>query len=182
MDGASNDRRAAFEAAALPCAGAVHRFALRLTRDPHAAADLVQEAFLRGYRSFEAFQPGTNCRAWLLAIVYSVFVNMHRKHRRAAEGAEAAEEETGPSVEWNAPLDVWTRERVEKAVLELPEPIRAVVVLVLIEDLTYEEAAKVLGCPLGTVRSRLFRGRRALFGTLHAEAEEAGLLGAQRKP
>ena len=75
---------------------------------------------------------------------------MHRKHRRAAEGAEAAEEETGPSVEWNAPLDVWTRERVEKAVLELPEPIRAVVVLVLIEDLTYEEAAKVLGCPLGT--------------------------------
>jgi len=184
MTAVPDNQRAAFEAAALPCAAAVHRFALRLTRDPDSAADLMQEVFLRAYRGFADFQPGTDCRAWLFAIAYSVFINMHRKDRRAPQMAELRDEvaEDLSSVEWNVRRDVWTRARIEEALLDLPEPIRLVVVLVLVEELTYEEAAKVLGCPLGTVRSRLFRGRRALFSALHAQAAEGGLLPIARKP
>src|SRR5262249_58944513 len=81
-----------------------------------------------------------------------------------------------------APRGVGTGARLETALLALPEVIRAVVVLVLIEELTYEEAARVLGCPVGTVRSRLFRGRRALFASLQAQGAEAGLQHETRKP
>jgi RNA polymerase sigma-70 factor (ECF subfamily) len=183
MSAVPDNQRAAFEAVALPCAAAVHRFALRLTRDPDSAADLTQEVFLRAYRSFTDFQPGTDCRSWLFAITYSVFINMHRKDHRAPRMTELREEaaEEVSSVEWNVRGDVWTRARIEEALLDLPDPIRLVVVLVLVEELTYEEAAKVLACPLGTVRSRLFRGRRALFTALHAQAAEAGLLPTSRK-
>jgi RNA polymerase sigma-70 factor (ECF subfamily) len=182
--GASPDtRRAAFEAVALPCAAAVHRFCLRLTHDPQAAADLVQDAFLRAYRNFEDFRPGTDCRAWLFSIAYSVFINMHRKEQRAPPSTELSSLESEPSssIEWNVPRDVWTRARIEQALLELPDEIRAVVVLVLIEELTYEETAAVLGCPTGTVRSRLFRGRRALFSALQDQAADSGLVVRSRK-
>ena len=177
-------RRELFEAAALPCAGAVHRFILKLTRDPAMAEDLVQDIFLRAYRSFDAFEEGTNCRAWLLSIAYSVFINRRRKEDRSPRLVEFSEidSEQVPDPGWSVHRDVWTGARLETALLALPEGIRAVVVLVLIEELTYEEAAAVLRCPVGTIRSRLFRGRRALFTSLQQQAAEAGLLDVTRKP
>src|SRR5215813_2871276 len=177
-------RRKIFEAVALPCAGPVHRFLLRLTRDPETASDLVQDVFLRAYRSFDAFEEGTDCRAWMLAIAYSVFINMRRKGGRAPPLVALSEVDADdvPDPRWLVPRDVWTGARLETALLALPEVIRAVVVLVLIEELTYEEAARVLGCPVGTVRSRLFRGRRALFASLQAQGAEAGLQHETRKP
>jgi RNA polymerase sigma-70 factor (ECF subfamily) len=183
MEARQDKRRSAFEAVALPCAAAVHRFSLRLTRDPHTAADLVQEVFLRAYRSFDDFRTGSDCRAWLLSIAYSVFINMHRKDRRGPPIADLSSLESEPpaSIEWNLRRDVWTRARIEQALLELPEEIRAVVLLVLIEELTYDEAARVLGCPIGTVRSRLFRGRRALLTALRDQAADSGFLGLTRK-
>jgi RNA polymerase sigma-70 factor (ECF subfamily) len=176
-------RREVFEAVALPCAAAVHRFVRRLTRDPETAADLVQDVFLRAYRSFDAFEPGSNCRAWLLAIAYSVFINRHRKDRRAPPLVELSEvdAEQVPAAGWSVQRDFWTGARLESALLDLPEEIRAVVVLVLIEELTYVEAAQVLNCPVGTIRSRLFRGRRALFVSLQEQAADAGLLDGTRK-
>jgi len=176
--------RSAFEAVALPCAAAVHRFSLRLTGDPHAAADLVQEVFLRAYRSFDEFQTGTDCRAWLLSIAYSVFINMRRRNRRGPPLADLSSLETEPpeAIRWDVQCDVWTRARIEQALGELPDEIRAVVVLVLIEGLTYEETAAALDRPIGTIRSRLFRGRRALLTTLRDQAAESGLLGFTKRP
>lgn len=183
MEAREDKRRSAFEAVALPCAAAVHRFSLRLTGDPHTAADLVQEVLLRAYRSFDDFRTGTDFRAWLLSIAYSVFINMRRKDRRTPPIAELSSLESEPpdSIEWNLRGDVWTRARLQRALLDLPEEIRAVVLLVLLEEFTYEEAAGVLGCPVGTVRSRLFRGRRALLTALRDHAAESGLLALTRK-
>jgi RNA polymerase sigma factor (sigma-70 family) len=184
MHSTPDRRRKAFEAVALPCAGPVHRFLLRLTRDAETASDLVQDVFLRAYRSFDAFEEGTDCRAWMLAIAYSVFINMRRKHGRSPPLVDLSEVDADEVADqgWSAPRDVWTGARLETALLGLPDEIRAVVVLVLIEELTYEEAARVLGCPVGTVRSRLFRGRRALFSSLTAQAAEAGMGHETRKP
>jgi RNA polymerase sigma-70 factor, ECF subfamily len=183
METPPDSRREVFAAVALPCAAAVHRFALRLTRDPEIAADILQDVFLRAYRSFDAFEPGSDCRAWLLSIAYSVFVNRRRKDRRSPPLVELSEvdAEQVPEAGWSVQRDLWTGARLETALLALPEEFRAVVVLVLVEELTYEEAAQVLKCPVGTIRSRLFRGRRALFVSLHETAAEAGLLDGARK-
>jgi RNA polymerase sigma-70 factor, ECF subfamily len=176
-------RRSVFEALALPCAGAVHRFAQRLTRDREAANDLVQEAYLRAYRSFDAFREGSNFRAWILAIEYSTFINQRRKEHRAPAQVNLSEVEASQpaDVGWEAPRDVWTVARLEDALRALPDELQAVVGLVLVEELTYEEAAAVLQCPVGTVRSRLFRGRRALFDRLRESAAATGLLDGARK-
>src|SRR5215475_10753074 len=98
-------RRKIFEAVALPCAGSVHRFLLRLTRDAETASDLVQDVFLRAYRSFDAFKEGTDCRAWMLAIAYSVFVNMRRKGGRSPQLVELSEVEAEDVADpgWSGP-------------------------------------------------------------------------------
>lgn len=135
------------------------------------AADLVQETMLRAYRTFERFTPGTNCRAWLFTILYSVFLN-HRARRAPlllsperidAFAANTAEPTTG---EWSP--------EVERALAGLPEAFRAVVVLVDVEGLSYEEASAAIGCPVGTVRSRLFRGRTLLAAALDDFARKEG--------
>ena len=120
----------------------------------------------------------------MLAIAYSVFTNMRRKDDRAPALVELSEvdAEQVPEAGWSVDRDVWTGARLESALHALPAEIRAVVVLVLVEELTYEEAAAVLRCPVGTVRSRLFRGRRTLFTLLRQQAAEAGLLERAEKP
>lgn len=178
--------RAAFEAEALPHLDRLHRTALRLVRRPEDAADMVQETYLRAYRTFAGFRPGTNSRAWLFTILYSVFVNLHHKHRRSPRESSLAELEerfetalVGP--DWEAPfaaLDnagTWgTGREVDAALAALTAEFRAVVVLVDLEGLSYEEAAAALGCPVGTVRSRLARGRKLLAARLW---DYAGRLG-----
>ncbi len=175
-------KRARFEAEALPLLSAVHGYALRLTRNAEAARDLVQETFLRAYRTFDNFRSGTNCKAWLFTILYSIFVNRYRKERREprmvsfeeieARFRQALETPDAGRSASGAP--VWTDPDVEEALGELPEAFRATVVLVDVEDFTYEEAAAAMNCPVGTVRSRLSRARKMLFAALHEHALRVG--------
>lgn len=167
-------RRARFEATALPHLGTVHaaarRFAYRSAID---AEDLVQETFLRAYRTFDGFVPGTNARAWLLTILYSVFVNRYRRARREPESMATEDIERRFERLASASGAAEERERIARldgaspelrsALARLPEALRSVLLLVDVEDLTYEEAALAIGCPVGTIRSRLSRARRQLY-------------------
>ena len=193
-DGISNANDTAatrFEAEALPFMNSLYHKALVLTRRPEDASDLVQETFLRAYRSFASFTEGTNCKAWLFTIQYSIFVNKYRKSQREPEVVSFDELEAEfarlltdeqwegvcatlaePAVDWSAP-------EVSGALTELPESFRAAVLLVDVEGLTYEEAAGVVGCPVGTLRSRLFRARRILFVKLRDYAQRVGVIRRQ---
>ena len=156
-----------------------------MTRSPDAAADLLQESFLRAYRSFDSFQPGTNGKAWLFKVMYSVFVNAYRKRKREASmtSLEGLEERFDRALQipdakayqelLRAPEPEWSP-AVARAVEALPEPYRIAVILVDVEELSYEEAASVADCKLGTLRSRLFRARRALALELRGHAREQG--------
>jgi len=185
-----DDIRARFEAAALPLMGALHRTAFRLTRSRDDAADVVQETFLRAYRTFSNFAPGTNCKAWLFTIMYSVFVNRYRKAKREPIPVSLEEVEErfhlGVTAVWDSDQvawDVgaeWPRTEVGNALDRLPESFRSAVVLVDLEELSYEEAAAVLNCPVGTLRSRLFRGRKLLFLELQDYGRKMGYLRARQ--
>ena len=176
----SREKRARFETTALPFLKSAHDMALRLTRREEDARDLVQETFLRAYRTFENFRPGTNCKAWLLTILYSIFVNQYWKKKRepVAVPLEEIEERFRECLvsEGDQPLRRWSDPEVVAALDGLPEANRSVVLLVDVEELTYEEAAAALGCPVGTVRSRLFRARKQLFVTLQGPARKMGYL------
>ena len=177
--------RAAFEAAAVPLMQSLYNTAWRLTHRSEDAADLVQETYLRAYRTFENFTHGTNCKAWLLSILYSIFINRYRqaKRRPPVESLDELEERFHHLAQPSDPaVDVTTVEgwgsrwspEVERALRQLPEDLRAPVLLVDIEGLSYEEAASALGCAVGTVGSRLFRGRKSLFVMLREYAHQAG--------
>ena len=179
--GAEN-RRAQFEATALPFMRSIYNSALCLTRRPEDASDLVQETYLRAYRTFPNFTPGTNCKAWLFTIMYSVFVNRYRKEQREPESVsiEELEEKFHRSLaaaEWDPNLiqemHVMANE-VDQALKRLPESFRFAVLLVDVEEMSYEEAAAVLNCPIGTLRSRLFRARKLLFLELQPYARRKG--------
>lgn len=183
---------ARFEAVALPFMNALYNKALYLTREPESASDLVQETYLRAFRTFENFTEGTNCKAWLFTILYSIFINQYRKakrepdivsmneleeifHRELADPAWGSEfaQPAGTDLDWQGP-------EVAEALGKLPEGFRAAVLLVDVEQLTYEEAAGVLNCPVGTLRSRLFRARRVLFVELRDYAIKLGFIRKSR--
>jgi RNA polymerase sigma-70 factor (ECF subfamily) len=169
---------------ALPLMRGVYNFALRLTRRPEDARDLVQETYLRAYRTFGNFRPGTNGKAWLFTILYSVFVNKYRKQQR--EPAMVSVEELvdelpaasragdSPPFPVAAGSLTWAEPEVGAALRRLPENFRFAVLLVDVDELSYEEAASVLGCPVGTLRSRLFRARKFLSAELREYARRAG--------
>ncbi len=164
--------KAEFERVTLPHLSHLYTSAFYLTKDISEAEDLVQEAYLRAFRFFHKFQPGTNCRAWLLSILRNLFINRYRQKQRESQTLdwEKIDEvyesimERGEKKERGNPENLFVSqlmdEEVEKALRELPEEFRAAIVLVDIEELSYEVAAKVIGCPIGTVRSRVSRGRR----------------------
>lgn len=184
-------KRAEFEATAIPLMQRVFSAARRLADDPEDAADLVQETFLRAYRTFENFIPGTNCRAWLFTILYSVYINEYRRRKRRGptrslddlEGSFQryleAPNNAEPAAAISAPGNEHVGPEVDAALRELPGDFRAPVLLVDVEGLSYEEAAAVLGCPIGTIRSRLFRARRLLFAALQQYAVESGFMRGQ---
>lgn len=171
--------RERFDREVLVHLGAAHASALRLTRDADRARDLVQDAVLRAFRAFHTFTPGTNARAWLLKIVYSVFVNQYHRARRAPDrqSLDALENEHGfeppaPSVPGRDPWqqDGWTVPEIRRALDRLADEYRLAVLLVDVDELSYEEAAEVMSCAVGTVRSRLYRARRQLADELRAFA------------
>ena len=156
----ADDKRLLFESVALPFMQRLYNVALHLTRDTDEAADVLQETYLRAYRTFDNFRPGTNTRAWLFTILYSVFINRRKKAEREVGPlpVEELEERYGLFVEASAGADDglwdaeawgqrWPRE-VEAALRALPEAFRSAVLLVDVQDLPYEEAAAVLRCPV----------------------------------
>jgi len=179
--------REEFERIAIPDLNYVYTAAFYLTRDQHEAEDLVQETYLRAYRFFYKFQPGTNCRAWLLSIQRHLFINRYRQKNREPEFVnwEKVDQDYQSIVfgrehgEKCNPEDLFCSKlmgpEVEGALKELPEEFRVAITLVDIEELSYDEAARAMDCPVGTVRSRLSRGRRLLQVALRDYAQEKGL-------
>jgi RNA polymerase sigma-70 factor, ECF subfamily len=176
-------------AAVVTCAFGV---ALRYTRNQADAEDLVQEAALLAYRAFDSFESGTNFRAWFLKILTNCYYSKRRREKRRpvtsdlddtpdlyiyARSGEAGFPTQGPDPA-AALLDKLGTERIVKAINLLPEEYRVVSALYFVEDLSYEEIAGVLECPVGTVRSRLHRGRKMLQKSLWQVAVEDGIVGS----
>ncbi|MFO0608046.1 MAG: sigma-70 family RNA polymerase sigma factor [Polyangiales bacterium] len=175
-------RRQRFEAEVIPHLDAMHRTAVRLTRSAADADDLVQDSVVKAYRFFDSYEQGTNVRAWLLKILTNLFFSRHR--RTTLEGNVSALGAVDPVADgWMGAASMApTREperlverplleaSVGKVLDELPEDFRTVLVLVDIEGLTYREVADAMGCPIGTVMSRLHRARKAVAQRLGVAA------------
>jgi RNA polymerase sigma-70 factor (ECF subfamily) len=184
------DRSVSFEAEALPHLADVARFALALTRTQADADDLVQDTFLRAFRGWHTYRPGTDARRWLFTICKHVFLRRTRDRKHWVELDGTPESETLAAVHLHADAqrmgldDLFDRLDVGPAVARaldaLPEHYRVVVALVDVEGQSYEEAAAVLDVPIGTIRSRLFRARRMLQQSLLIHARDAGLLATRR--
>jgi RNA polymerase sigma-70 factor, ECF subfamily len=149
-----------FEAEALPHLRSLYGTAYRMTRNAHDAEDLVQETFLRAYRAFDGYTPGTNIRAWLFTILHRARTDAFRKAGRSLKTVELEGE--GPAVP--PPQDALAAggEDLTRALESLPEVFRSAVMLRDVEDFSYEEIALILDVPIGTVMSRIHRGRAQL--------------------
>ena len=166
-----------FNDAALPHAAALLRTATRLCGRREAAEDLVQETYLQAWRSFARFEPGTNCRAWL----YKILIFSHSRLRRDQSRrpvVSSLETASDAALLFDPPTpDTLTANSVKAAVESLPDQFRLVVLLVDVEQLSYREAADALDVPIGTVMSRLNRGRRLLRQALVEQAAAYGIAG-----
>jgi RNA polymerase sigma-70 factor, ECF subfamily len=179
--------RERFERDALPLLSGLYGAALRLTRNPADAEDLLQETYLRAYRGFGGFTEGTNLKAWLYRILTNTFINAYRKRQR--EPVTVLEDEIpdwylydrlnadGESASAESQvLDRIPDEDVKEALDALPESFRMAVWLADVEGFAYKEIAEILGIPIGTVMSRLHRGRKALEQRLREKVRERGLV------
>ncbi len=182
-----SEKRARFEREALVYVDQLYSAALRMTRNPSDAEDLVQEAFAKAYAAFHQYKPGTNIKAWLYRILTNTYINIYRKKQREpfqTSGDElqdwqiaAAAEHTPAglkSAETEA-LDGLPDSNVKQALADLKEEFRLAVYFVDVEGYSYKEAADILGVPIGTVMSRLHRGRKLLREALFEYAGERGL-------
>src|SRR5439155_2046516 len=178
---------ARFEAEALPLLPGLYSAAFRLTRNASDAEDLVQETYLRAYRGFHQFQPGTNLKAWLYRILMNTFINSYRKRQREPQTISEDEIEdwylysrmarggAEPSAEATV-IESLPDEDVQDALANLPEQFREAVMLADVEGFSYKEIAEIMGVPIGTVMSRLHRGRKALEKALWDKVRERGLV------
>lgn len=182
------DVRAAFETLLAPHRGALYNSALRLTRSQEDAEDLTQDVIVRAYVSFHQFQQGTNFKAWLFRILTNTYINEYRRRLRVptlialedisceAELELTGEQAASSTLPENAVLANIFDEEVETALRELPEEFRLVIILSDLQEFSYQEIANMLKIPIGTVRSRLFRGRQRLRSKLEAYARRRGFL------
>jgi RNA polymerase sigma-70 factor (ECF subfamily) len=181
---------ARFSEQAMEYMGSLYSAALRMTRNPADAEDLVQETYLKAYRAYGSFQDGTNLKAWLYKILTNTFINTYRSKKRRPEQTELDEVEdlylfrrlggleavaAGRSAEEEV-LDRITDTDVKAAVEALPEGFRLAVLLADVEGFSYKEIAEILDIPIGTVMSRLHRGRKSLQKTLHSFGAQRGLV------
>jgi RNA polymerase sigma-70 factor (ECF subfamily) len=167
------DRRQEFQDVAMPHAHALYHFALHMTHNESTAEDLVQDTYLRAYRFFDHFEPGTNIRAWLFRILRNIFINEYRRLKREPGRVEWSQVEGagekalisahgGPRTPEADLVDSSIDPLIRKALADLPSEYRAVVLLNFAADLSYKEIAATLDIPMGTVMSRIHRGRRIL--------------------
>ncbi|MES1261174.1 MAG: sigma-70 family RNA polymerase sigma factor [Acidobacteriota bacterium] len=169
-------RRAAFDAEAMPHLTDLFRTALRVTGDRNLAEDAVQEAYLQAWKSFERFESGTNCRAWLFRILFHC-VHHHRRKWFRFPVLKETEEFLEASLTAPEPIpDQLKDEQILEALEQIPQDYKAVVLLVDVEEFAYKEAAEILGVPIGTVMSRLSRGRKLLREQLTQVAAAYGIL------
>ena len=184
-----NDAKAEFNEEALSHMEPLYRGALYMTKDPSGAEDLVQETFLKAHRFWHRYQPGTNCKAWLFRIMTNTFINRSRKKQRAYTPIEDAEAQVSASpihdqngfygTPESAYLQGLFPEHVRAAIESLPESFRIPVVLADLQDFSYKEIAEIMDCPVGTVMSRLFRGRKKLQEILFDYAVDQGIIDKQ---
>ena len=182
-------RRRDFEEQVLPLLDRLYSAALRYTRNPADAEDLVQESVAKAYRSFHQYQPGTNLRAWLYRVLHTTYISMYRKAQRRPQEALKDEvddysfyDEIARSGGRSAELEVLeslTSDEVRTALAELPETFRMAVYLADVEGFAYKEIAEIMDTPVGTVMSRLHRGRKALHKALAEYARTRGLIEAE---
>lgn len=180
----TDNRREEFEREALPHLDAVYGLALRLTGGDEARSeDLVQDAVLKAWRSWDKFELGTNCRAWLMTILRNTFINEFRRDKsrpNPVDFEEVAERPPGDNLFEADPegriFDRIIDAEVIGAIQALPDDFRVPVVLADIEGLAYQEIADLLEIPVGTVKSRLFRARKRLQQDLYSYAVEMGFL------
>jgi len=185
---ADQDLLERFDRDVLPLLPSLYGAALRMTRNPADAEDLVQETTLRAFRGFASFQEGTNLKAWLYRILTNSFINTYRKKQReprTVEGPDDLDEwflydRLGSrSVERSAEEDVLEQipdADVRSALESIPENFRMAVLLADVEGFSYKEIAEIMDVPIGTVMSRLHRGRKALEKALYGVARERGLV------
>lgn len=184
--------RQAFEREAAPHIDAMYSTAFRLTKNAADAEDLVQESVLKAYRYFDKYEQGTNCKAWMFRIMTNTFINRYRKSQRQQEVIVSedvrplqervtAEEPNELHQSFEGQDDMFFHlftDEVKNALEEIPFDFRMVVLLADLQDFQYKEIAEIVGCPIGTVMSRLYRGRRMLREKLYEYAVSTGIIRA----
>lgn len=181
--------QATFAEAAMPLMDQLYSAAMRMTRNAADAEDLVQETYLKAYRGYDRFQEGTNLKAWMYRILTNSYINRYRAKQRRPDESDLADVEdmylyrrlggeqsdVGTSAE-EAFLNTVTDSAVKAAIEAIPENFRIAVLLADVEGFAYKEIAEILDVPIGTVMSRIHRGRKALEKELHGFAEHRNLL------
>lgn len=185
-------RRKRFEADALQYMNQLYSAALRYTKNPSDAQDLVQDTFAKAYVSFHQFEPGTNLKAWLYRILTTTFINTYRKDQRRPQlsdqeledwqiaDASSHTSDQGKSAE-DVALENLPDSDIKRALAEIPEEFRIAVYLADVEGFSYKEIAEIVGVPTGTVMSRLHRGRKQLREKLTDYAREFGYVKGGKK-
>ncbi|MDH3786303.1 MAG: sigma-70 family RNA polymerase sigma factor [Acidobacteriota bacterium] len=186
----THGRKAEFEEVALPLLNPLFNLALNLTRNPKDAEDLVQETYLRAYRFFDSYQRGTHVKAWLFRILRNTFINRYRAAKVRPDEVELDKLETAyekvvdkqflhdrqPASPEAIVMDGVLDGEVEEAIAAIPEEYRTVVLLALVQEMSYKEISHALSIPLGTVMSRLHRGRKLLQAKLFEYAHRKGII------
>ena len=188
--------QATFAEQAMPLMDGLYSAALRMTRNPADAEDLVQETYLKAYRAFHTFEQGTNLKAWLYRILTNTYINIYRAKKRRPDETDLDEVEdlylyrrlggleaatAGRSAEEEL-LDHLTDSEVKDALEALPEQFRMAVLLADVEGFAYKEIAEILDIPIGTVMSRLHRGRKAMQKELYEFGKQRNLVPGEAEP
>lgn len=165
-------KRENFEHTAVPYFNTIYNSAYRMTGNKADAEDLVQDVFLSAYKSFHQFEGGTNCRAWLFKILKNTFINKIKKAGRETKQVHELRNSGVREFNSSTPVDKGLDETIQNALNRLPEEFRVAIVLCDVEGFSYQEISEIMECPVGTVRSRISRGRQLLAEDLSAYSRQ----------